>query len=464
MKLYINHTYTYQSQHISMLFFSRVDILDIKEIGEDAVYITSEITPVNGDVIISARVVERGQTFGDETMRVEAGDDKAIKYAISLTLFKILSKYTGKRPSWGILTGVRPTKRYHALKYQGMSKAQIRTYFETHDLVTPEKVDLLEQVSAHSYAHIFPMDDTKISLYVGIAFCPSKCVYCSFTTNIKDKGDDVIEQYVGAVIRDIKLHAARYKDKSIQTVYFGGGTPSMLTGEQIKRIDDALRCHYNMNDLEEYTFEAGRPELIDDALLCALKAIGVTRICINPQTMHDHTLKAIGRTHDVAEIRRAFACAARYDFIVNADVIVGLVGETVEESASSLSEIIELSPENITLHTLSLKRGSILHHRLDDYEVMPENDVRRAVTLGHQMLLDAGYVPYYMYRQKYISGNLENVGYTKKGCESIYNIQMIEERQTVVAFGAGTTSKFYNFDDDILTRQHTTKNISEYMK
>lgn len=364
------------------------------------------------------------------------------EYALCRLVYHFLQEQTGIRPPWGMMTGVRPVRIIHDMRAAGASEEEIRQRFVDHFECTPERFDTalrIAEVQRPILAQAKPMD---YSLYAGIPFCPSRCSYCSFVSRtVGDKATQALVQpYVDCLCRELEAMRAVADDcgLNLKTLYIGGGTPTSLSAEQLRQLMGCLAELFDLRSLSEYTVEAGRPDCTDAEKLRVLKEYGATRISINPQTFSDQVLKNIGRRHSAQDILDCFAeaRAAGHDNI-NMDLIAGLPGDTVEGFRKSLETAISLEPENITVHTLTLKRASnlVVEHRPDAYD-----DV--AGMLSHCELLEkAGYRPYYLYRQKGTLQNLENVGWCKPGYEGLYNIYIMEEVHTILSAGAGGSTK-----------------------
>ncbi len=467
MQIYlVNHNYQYACQHIARVFSDQV----ITESVNDAFtppatqHIVSRVL-FFADKTLVETVLQSGLTIDCEaTSELSPGADKAIlKRAVKRGLFDCLAHYFQHRPEWGILVGVRPTKLVHNMLDNGQTVGQISEILTNQYYLSSAKIKLLLEICQTERALLTSLEKTSFSMYIGIPFCPTRCVYCSFTSNITQRGSAEIERYVTALIDELRGMQSALSDKYIDTLYIGGGTPAMLSCEQIDRIFRAIKAYYRTDRIREITFEAGRPRLIDSALLNCLQRNNVSRLCINPQTMHDITLKKINRLHSVADIKQAFALVDKYNFeAVNADLIAGLAGEDVTMFERSIEQLLNYRPANITVHTLALKRGSKLAEQRNSKAFTSESVVKKQLAVGDALLRQSGYQPYYMYRQKYMLGNLENIGYSLAEKMSIYNIVIMEERQSIFAFGAGTTSKLVGENNEI-ERLHNPKNVNLYI-
>ena len=377
-------------------------------------------------------------------IQLEKNNEKKLKKVlVSKSIYEVLSKYYKIKSKYGILTGVRPVKILFAAKDNGKSNEEINDIFLDTYEITPDKLKLLWEVSKIEEKYININENRKnYNLYIGIPFCPSKCSYCSFTSYVNYKNES-IDKYINTLIYEIEktIELALKCNLNLNSIYFGGGTPTFLEEHQINRIFDALKKYYDLSNIKEITFEAGRPDTITEEKLIALKNNYVNRISINPQTMNEKTLVAVGRRHNVEDIVEKYDLARKIGFkSINMDIILGLPGEDKFYAQNTINEILKLMPENITVHSLSYKRGAVLtkeeHQLTKDYELLSDMQ-----TIVGERCYETGYKPYYMYRQKNIKGNLENVGFTLPNKESIYNIVIIEEIETILACGAGVSSK-----------------------
>lgn len=341
---------------------------------------------------------------------------------------------------WGILTGVRPVKYIRSI-YETRDNAE--EYLRNSLLVSDKKIRLANDVIRIQKPVLDSLDLRKISLYISIPFCPSRCSYCSFISASGEGALKLIDDYFGLLLKELDIYADIVKRFSLKvdTVYIGGGTPTTLSASQLDRLIDKLG-EFDIANIREFTAEAGRPDTITEDKLRTLKNGGVRRISINPQSMNDSVLEAVGRRHTVKDVCEAFDIARKVGFdCINSDIIAGLPAETEHSFEASLQQLCELSPENITVHTLSLKRSSALFRQFGNNI---GKGAKYMTDTAYDMLCEKGYFPYYLYRQKNIADNLENIGYCKDGCESIYNICIMEDVQTILAAGCGASTKLYD--------------------
>ena len=392
---------------------------------------------------------------------------KGTKTIIKRSIFNVLDELFKTYVPWGILTGIRPVKIVHNLLDQDLSEEDIRENLKNNYLIKDEKIDLALDIAKRERVFIYPIDKNKISLYVSIPFCPTRCVYCSFPANPMKQFGHLRDKYVKALIKEIKGLAKLLKDtnKDIETLYIGGGTPTALEANQLDVLIKALFEELDLSNIKEFTVEAGRPDTITKEKLEVMKKHNVTRISINPQTMNNETLAKIGRDHNVDDIINCFKMARDLGFDnINMDIILGLVDEDLEMVRNTLEKIKELSPESLTVHTLAIKRASTLKENLDKYELTRYEEMIKMIDLSMEYAKDMGLNPYYMYRQKHMLGNLENIGYAKEGFECIYNIQIMEEKQSNLAVGAGAISKYVYVDEDRIERTDNVKNVEQYIE
>ena len=379
-----------------------------------------------------------------------------------LALYKALQNATGMCPPWGSLTGIRPTR----LAYEALEQGEDAGVYLSALAVREDKIALLKRIMEQQkpvWAHTQP---NTIGVYIGIPFCKTRCIYCAFPAESLGKKARWVEPYIDALVHEIAAAGAWSKEQSwrVGSVYIGGGTPVSLTAVQLERVLHAAENAFGT--VEEYTVEAGRPDGITNDMLHMFGRHHVTRVCVNPQTMCDDTLKLIGRSHTAADV--IDACervrAVLPQAQLNMDLIAGLPGEHKETLQQTITQVLALRPENITLHTLAIKRAARLKH--DDWRAAlpdwPEAEVMLRAATG--MLDNDGYLPYYLYRQKYMMGSLENIGYALPGTACIHNIHAMEERQTILACGAGAISKWVFADHHFIDRHANPKGVEEYVR
>lgn len=395
------------------------------------------------------------------------GED--IKNSLRRFIFVCLRDLTKDIYPWGILIGIRPSKIALKLLKEGNSEDEVIKIFKEKYLAHEDKARLCIDV-AKAEERIVNKDKNNIAIYIGMAFCPTRCVYCSFTANPIGTHKKMVKPYVEALIREISGMSEYIKEKklNIESVYFGGGTPTSVSDEEFSLVMKEIYNNFiKGNNVKEFTVECGRPDSINRNKLQRMKDYEVNRISINPQTMNDETLKLIGRNHTSKDIIEKFNMAREIGFEdINMDLIIGLPGEGYKEFLHTKEELIKLKPDSITIHGLALKRGSTMYENFilkKGIEVTPQEEIIKMYEETKKLGDSLGLSPYYMYRQKNMVGNMENLGYAKKGNECIYNIQMIEERQTIIALGAAAVSKVIFLEEDRLERFPNLKDLHEYV-
>ncbi len=405
-------------------FYPRTEVMQYQEQAEQ--------TRTAQDIVIEPEVPEK-----------DGRSKKELHEAFKCTLYTKLSAQLNKTLPWGYLTGVRPSKIAYTLLEKGADREQILEEFTKKHLVSEKKAQLALQVAQTEKSILEKMDyKNGYSLYIGIPFCPTTCLYCSFTSYSLAAYQSKVQPYLEALLKEMKYVSEAMRGRRLDTVYFGGGTPTTLSAGQLDILLTELERQFDLSACRELTVEAGRPDSITYEKLCVLKAHHVDRISINPQTMNQQTLDLIGRRHTVEQIEEAFALAGKAGLDnINMDMILGLPGENKEMVQHTLEKIKALAPESLTVHSLAIKRAAALNIWREKYlDLQMDNSdeiVSMAADYAHQM----GHQPYYMYRQKNMAGNFENVGYSKPGLECIYNILIMEEKQTIIAMGAGASTK-----------------------
>lgn len=385
------------------------------------------------------------------------------KIGIKKSLYNSLETITNKGVPWGILTGIRPTKVAHNLLDQDIKGEDLFHILTDEYKFGPDKAKLLQEIADIQRDFIYPTDKEKFSVYISIPFCPSICSYCSFSSIPISKYKHIVETYVDILIYEIEEMGKLINKDKINTVYIGGGTPTSISPIYLNRIIEAVHMNFG-NKMKEFTIEAGRPDTINKEMLLMLKKNGIHRISINPQTMVDKTLKLVGRTHDSTDTINTYNLAREIGFNnINMDLILGLPEEGKKELEYTLKEIIKLNPDNLTIHSLSLKRGSNYKSNNPVIEHINHYNMESNNPLIQEYINIMELHPYYLYRQKQIVGNLENIGYSKKSKECIYNISMMEEKETIIGLGMGAVSKFYNPLTNRIKRVPNFKSIDDYI-
>ena len=395
-----------------------------------------------------------------------ASGKKEARNVFKRMMYDMLKKLTGRELPWGTLTGVRPTKIVYTLLEDGKNDREIKDYLKKEYYVSEKKGDLAIKVASNEKRLLEKLDyNNGYSLYAGIPFCPTTCLYCSFTSYPLAVWKDRVDTYVDAMLKELEFTSRLMKDKKLDTFYMGGGTPTTLEPEQLDRVLSFFEEHFDTTGLKEHTIEAGRPDSITRDKLLIMKKHGVDRISINPQTMNDDTLKLIGRHHTVEQIKEAFTLARECGFDnINMDLIIGLPGETREHIERTMREVALLAPDSLTVHSLAIKRAARLNifwEKYKDYAMVNTDDI---INMTADCAAAMGMEPYYLYRQKNMAGNFENVGYSKPGREGIYNILIMEEKQTIMAVGAGASTKVVFPEENRIERVENVKDVTTYIE
>ena len=375
-----------------------------------------------------------------------------------------LLKLGNKELPWGTLTGIRPTKIVMEMLENDMSSEDIKKHLKKVYLVSDKRIKLCTDTAKNEFNILKKIDyKNGYSLYIGIPFCPTRCLYCSFTSYSIAQWKKDTDTYVEALCKELLAVSKMYKGKKLQTIYMGGGTPTSLEGYQLSKILNVVKKNFDLSNLLELTVEAGRPDSITREKLEALNEVGVDRISINPQTMQQKTLDLIGRHHTIEDIFESYKLARNVGFEnINMDFIIGLNGETLEDVIDSFTKVKSFAPESITIHSLALKRAARLNTE-NKREIMDNNLILSMINTATDTCADLGLEPYYLYRQKNMAGNLENIGFSKPGKECLYNILIMEEKQTIIACGAGTSSKIV-FGDGRIERIENVKDPKLYIE
>lgn len=377
------------------------------------------------------------------TVSVDFADRAETKNRLKQVLYQMLAEYTGKTLPWGTLTGIRPTKIPMKFLEEGKSRDEIKTYMQDTYFASDAKIELSMDIAERELALLEKIDyENGYSLYIGIPFCPTTCLYCSFTSYPLASWAKRVDEYLDALEKEIDFAAAEFADKHLNSIYIGGGTPTTLEPYQLERLIKKIKSSFDLSDCLEFTVEAGRPDSITREKLEVLRKQGISRISINPQTMKQETLKLIGRHHTVEQTIESFQTARELGFDnINMDLIMGLPEETLEDVRDTMEQLEQLAPDNVTVHSLALKRAARLNMFKEDYKDYKMVNTQEHMDLTASYAKKMGLFPYYLYRQKSMAGNLENVGYAKPGKAGVYNILIMEEKQTILALGAGATTK-----------------------
>lgn len=453
MKLKTNQPNFYNDISESIRAFIDEKQIELVDENEDLCVVLLE---ENGKVIANAKIDSvTGRYEEDATYCNETEEKRIKKHAVKMATYFALKKYTGKELPWGSLTGIRPTKLAREF-----SKDTERVLKQRYDL--PEEKSRLLKLICDQQQEFYSPDTDEIDVYAGIPFCKTRCTYCSFSSTDSVKGRKLMVPYVEAIKREVEFSAELIKrlGKRVRCIYIGGGTPTALDEDLFA---DFMHClSENFKFEKEFTVEAGRPDTITENKLKVMHQCGVNRISINPQSMNNETLKKIGRSHSAEEIEKCFETAKRIGFqTINADLIAGLPDETPEMFFYTLDKVLDLDPENITVHTLAIKHGSKLFEQ--GFNSGNPDFVRTMVESAQKILLKKEFLPYYLYRQKYMTGNFENIGYAKQDHIGVYNIDIMEETTDIMALGYGGASKRIFRDENRIERAFNFKSIYEYI-
>ena len=460
MNLYVkNHNFHFELENLTRLFFPNEKITVIRDFSEpQPPYIYTE---VSDKITISVNI----GSFNKSETAVKKLADNDNELVSAQLLYKLLCDFTGLTQPWGILTGVRPVKLLRRLAEESSEEQAVKK-FEKDFFVSNEKIALSRETEHNERKIIELSKPEAFSLYVGIPFCPSSCSYCSFVIASIERAEKLIEPYTKLLCEEIKRTAeiANKLGLRLETVYFGGGTPTTLSAEQLDTVLGTVNNSFDMSTCREFTVEAGRPDTIDIAKLFALKENKVDRISINPQTVNNEVLKTIGRKHTAQQFFDAFELARKCGFDnINTDLIAGLPTDTTESFKNSLDSIVRLNAECITVHTLCMKRASRLTTEGVTLDLQQARDAREMLAYTQNVLGQNEYIPYYMYRQSRMVGNLENVGWSKRGFESLYNVYVMDETHTILACGSGGVTKLKRNNPDYLERIFNFKYPYEYI-
>jgi oxygen-independent coproporphyrinogen-3 oxidase len=418
--------------------------------------------------------IETGQTYTAQFSRdltsytQEKERFRQVKHTVSYVYLSVLQQLTGIEQKWGILTGVRPTKLLHKKLQSGMTQEEAHKELREDYLIHDEKIDLMQRIVDCQLSAVPDLYELKheVSIYIGIPFCPTKCAYCTFPAYAINGRQGSVDSFLGGLHHEVRAVGAFLKEKGIRitTVYYGGGTPTSITAEEMDMLYEEMHASFpGVQDIREVTVEAGRPDTITPAKLDVLNKWNIDRISINPQSYHQETLQAIGRHHTVEETIEKYHLAREMGMNnINMDLIIGLPGEGLDIFNHTLAETEKLMPESLTVHTLSFKRASEMTQNKRKYKVASREEITDMMYAAEKWTKDHGYVPYYLYRQKNILGNLENVGYAIPEQESIYNIMIMEEVQSIIGLGCGASSKFVHPETGAITHFANPKDPKSY--
>ena len=450
----IGHQDRYAVEQLQLALFATEDAGEaVSKLHRGKIWLTA-VTTVAREGKISRGI--RRLKVSEETVRLR-------RRILQQSYYQAALPHLSEAPPWGALAGVRPTKITTKFLMEGGTFKNADALLKNEYYVNQERRALTLDCSASTVAAAKLLHKEDVSLYIGIPFCPTRCTYCSFVSRTVGKHTDLIAPYLQALLQEIRHTGALMarSGKRIRSIYIGGGTPTTLSSQQLCVLLDTVRDSFDLTRCLEFTVEAGRPDTLDTEKLLAIRSHGADRISINPQTMEDHVLRSCGRPHRAEDVLRCYQQAVDAGFdAINMDLIAGLPDDSYEGFCRSLEQIVSLSPANITVHTLALKKGADLFQ--SRHGLPPQEAVANMVEYANTTLRSALYKPYYLYRQKYMSGSLENVGWSKDGNDCLYNIYMMEELHTIVSLGGGGMNKV-NFPDGSLQRFHNPKFPEQYI-
>lgn len=387
------------------------------------------------------------------------------KNQLKAEIYRYFAEITGSSPPWGILTGIRPVKMVGEMLRTYKDPAVVHEILTKRFLISAEKADKVVALADYQTKTVGTPPNRNVGIYIGIPFCPTRCDYCSFTSNQVSDGE--MERYIDALSTEIKFVGQAMKDRKWQaeTIYIGGGTPTALPLPLLQQVLSLVVDCFHHGGLKEFTLEAGRPDTITADNMKAAAGFGVDRVSVNPQTMNEDTLRRIGRKHSIAQVYQGFDAVRNAGIpVINTDIIAGLPNEGISDFLDTLGTIIKLAPENVTVHSLAMKRASRLTEANKNLHFQQAAVTTEMLENAEMALSKEGYVPYYLYRQKHMAGNLENIGYCLPGTEGIYNIRIMEENQTIIALGAGGISKVFFPDENRLERVPNVSNYQIYIE
>ncbi|MDR1533421.1 MAG: coproporphyrinogen dehydrogenase HemZ [Clostridiales bacterium] len=462
------HSYVNEIQAVSQIFYPNEKFAAADEPAPGGITVVSALDGRecrgmvynNGEFVASAHITLKSAGAADS-----APDEKKERGGLSAALFDALREATGITPAWGVLSGIRPTKIVHELWRAGATDEEVFARLTDERRVTAKKASLCIDIAKAEKYILNHNDGRDMSLYVGIPFCPTRCLYCSFTSYPAAKYSHRLDEYLDTLEREMAATCGYAGDRHIESVYVGGGTPTTLGDMQLERLLIILHKYFKIEKAREFTVEAGRPDTLTPRNLCLMKKYGATRLAINPQTLCDETLERIGRAHTAEMFRHAFEWArAEGHGNINVDLIAGLPGETPEHMSRTMDQVLALRPESVTVHTLAIKRASLFKENLEQYNFPGPDEIEEMLRVARKSTARAGLYPYYMYRQKNMLGNFENTGYCAKDRECLYNVQIMEERQSILALGAGAVTKAVDLERGLVERAFNVKNVDEYIR
>ncbi len=460
-----NHSFIYELEKLARLFmpFEKFQFSTDAALPNEGIF--TGVYSENGQIRLLVYVHIEGRSAQQEKCISSVAADKTVELELALLLYACLTQITGYTSPWGILTGVRPAKLMARMQ-ESEGEEATKAYFSNTLLVSDSAINLCKQCADSEKEIIGLSQKDSYSLYISIPFCPSRCSYCSFVSHSIEKAANLIPKYLDLLCEELKVTAqiAKQLNLRLETIYFGGGTPSILTAEQIWRLFGVLAAEFDLSSVREITFEAGRPDTLNPEKLQAIFEGGADRISINPQTMNNAVLEAIGRRHTAEDILQAYDMACKVGFKhINMDLIAGLQSDTVDSFLQSITQLVSLAPQSITIHSLSMKRAANLNKNSLFFGIEEGNKVQSMLVQSRQILAQNGYAPYYMYRQSKTIGNAENVGYAKAGYSGLYNVYIMDETHTILACGASAVTKLKQPNGPFIERIFNYKYPYEYI-
>ncbi|MFV0498200.1 MAG: coproporphyrinogen dehydrogenase HemZ [Candidatus Fimivivens sp.] len=464
-------SHTYEIEMLARMLFPTLVLKPIEllpDLDAEHDYLLAEMAHNDDGYLLKVTLRHDQSLYAEqETLKTDISEKERV-VALARILYATALRSGCRELRWGILTGIRPVKLFHALAQEGLSEQQANAHLCSRYLLSPEMAQLAQTVRRSEQdikSRSLPMG---FSLYISIPFCPQRCNFCSFVSQSVEKMQHLVAPYVEQLCVEIAEIGKIVKTLglTVQTIYFGGGTPTTLSANQLRKIFLQIAHDFDLSNLLEYTVEAGRPDTIDRERLLALKAAGVTRLSVNPQTMNDTVLSAVGRKHTAQQVVDAFELAREVGFErINMDLIAGLPGDNLESFTKSLKKVLALNPDNITVHTLTLKRASTLAENAQEVErqYARYGEVAQMVDIARRLICQAGHTPYYLYRQKNAVGSLDNTGYAKSGKEGLYNVFIMDETHTILAAGAGAVTKLCAPYGAAIERIYNFKYPAEYL-
>lgn len=458
-----NNTFKYETEAVIKLFFpaQRFDFLYDERNAEGDIIMT-QVKKCKKKIYLFTYVRKSDIVIKIAKVCSPDSTDDELEFTICRMLFLSLEKLTGITPKWGIITGIRPVKKVNALIKQDLSKEDIYKYLKDKYFISEEKFETAYLTAQTQLPLIMPYDKKTVSLYISIPFCPTRCSYCSFVSHSMDSAKKLMPDYINGLCRELEILSdiVSENDLKIDTIYYGGGTPTSISAEDLYRIMKKTSECFDLSLLREYDVEAGRADTITEEKLRVIKEMKATRISINPQTMNDDVLKVIGRKHTTEQVLDAFKLARKLGFDnINMDLIAGLPTETFESFKNTIKIITDLDPDGVTVHSLTLKRSADLYNTGDENIHNPASEM---LEYSNRVLLEKGYFPYYLYRQKNTIDSLENIGYSKPHKESLYNIYIMDEIQTILGAGCAASTKLVD-ENNFISRVMNYKFPYEYI-